>query len=180
MTANPPGVPFVNVRFAVSLILIAVGALTALMGAFALLNPNGNMVIGFRLGYGGVGAVGVLMVLFGLRLRNRAVAESPALKQQLEGDAVTRVTVVAKPSFLMDQPAAEPEPPEPPPKPTPVPLVYWVVVAAFAVVVVGLTVVVMDDLKGAERVYVGLLVGASLVAVLFPVMWARNRGGGSA
>ena len=166
-----------NVRYAVSLILIAVGALTALMGGFAIFDPNRNMPVGFRLGCGASGLVGVLMVLFGLRLRNRAVAESPALKQQLAGEAATSVTVVAKPSFLMDKPAAAPEPPAPPPKPTRAPLIYWLVVAAFVVVVVGLTVVTMDSFRGTERVFVGLLVGAILLGVLFPVMWTRNRGG---
>ena len=186
MTANPPGVPVVNVRYAVSLILIAVGALATLMGAIALLNPNGNMVIGFRLGCGGVGAVGVLLVRFGLRLRNRVVAESPDLPQQLEGDVITSVTVVAKPSFLRHRPSLLPPPELEPPPQRPVVrpgvmLFYWVVLVSFVVLVGGLTVASLDLFDRNQQVGIVLTVGVVFLILLFPLYWVRRtrRGGQS-
>ena len=184
VAANPPGVPFVDIRFAVGLILIAVGALAALMGGIAVLNPNGNMPIGFRLGCGGMGAVGVLLVVFGLRLRNRAVAESPTLKDELEGTVAPSLPVVAKPSFLRHKPSLLP-PPELGPAPQPrlvrpgVMLFYWLILVSFVVLVGGLVVGTLDLFDGRQQVGIVLTVGMVLLILLFPLYWVRRsrRGG---
>ena len=184
VAANPPGVPFVDIRFAVGLILIAVGALAALMGGFAIFDPNRNMPIGFRLGCGSVGAVGVLLVLFGLRLRNRAVAESPTLKDELEGTVAPSLPVVAKPSFLRHKPSLLP-PPElgPPPQPRlvrpGVMLLYWLILVSFVVLVGGLVVGTLDLFDGRQQVGIVLTVGMVLLILLFPLYWVRRsrRGG---
>lgn len=110
-----------DIRFTVGLIFIAVGALLALLGGIAVFNGAAALLGGkegpdatFTFGCGGIGAFGVLLVLLGLRLRNRAVAAAPELRRALENrDSVpTTRTGTAKPRFLEkgDSPQPQPQP----------------------------------------------------------------------
>jgi hypothetical protein len=166
----------VNTRFIVGLVLIAVGALAALGGAFALVAPNA--AIGFRLGCGGLGlGCGGPLVVLGLRLRNRAVAESPELKRALEDNSgATSRTAVAKPSFLQKPLPAVPQT-APPPPPARAFVLYWVVFVAFAVAVMGLAAAVADFFQGAPGARAIALTVGGLVVLLFPLTWNRRRSG---
>lgn len=182
-----------DIRYSVALLSIAVGGMLAVlgvMGAAFLLKGN----VEFGLGCGGLGGVGLLMIVFGLRLRRRAIAESPELRQRLanQGHQFTSTyTAAAKPSFIKRKEAekdqAEPPSGAAPPaarlarrrpaKPRRAHLVYWLIAGAFVLGLLGLMVAVFDFRNAKEARY-GLIVVALLLVVFTPLWGRRSRYGG--
>lgn len=96
-------------RLVVALLLVAVGAVVALLGVAALVIPDRGAARGPRLGCGGFGiGCGGFLVLLGRWLRNTALARRPELKRTLESyDPHTQRTETKKPAFLRDRAAPD-------------------------------------------------------------------------
>lgn len=178
-----------DIRFTVGIVFIAVGALMALLGGMtvfygvsALLGGKEGPDATFTFGCGGMGAFGVLLVVLGLRLRNRAVASSPELRRALadRGRVPTARTGTAKPRFLTkgSTPQPQPQPSNRPAVPSPAggwAVVYWLIFGAFALVVIGLLVGTLDFFEGRNRVRALFLVPVLLFILAFPVLSLRRR-----
>jgi hypothetical protein len=155
-----------GIRFVVGLILIAVGALLTMLGVVAIVNPGGAANVWFRLFFGGMGLVGLLLVFFGNRLRSRAVTESPELLASLHNEGRSQVTNVAKPSFLEprrieveETPTATQQAPQQPKRHEGL---YWLLFAVFLLVIVALVVFTQDFFANKDFVYAVSVIGLLL------------------